>query len=207
MSRMSKQTDKIRVDRKSISVWRRKSWGEKNETRHGGRAWLGVFTYSGGSFTPWQTLCRLVAVPPSVQPPRSRLGCVYQRCRLAIWVPLAGATHKSALQLLHRSLGAHLQCWRCSRIDAEGCDGQLVPAKPWGQLMNLACNQRTVIYFSSPGQMPEWTDRRIAVLQDERLSGFRWWTFPDWSGIRCQAFPLPACDATWRSKRAIWKRQ
>lgn len=131
---------------------------KKNSTRQGGRAWLSVFTFSGGSFIPRLTLCWLVAVPPSVQNPRSRLSCVYQRCRLAIWVPLAGATHKSALQLLHSSLGAHLQCWRCSCIDAGGCDVQLVPAKAWGQLMNLAFNQRTVIYFSSPGQMPEWTD-------------------------------------------------
>lgn len=47
MSWLSKQTDKILVDRKSISVWRR----EKNiKHSQGGRAWVRVFTFHAALF-------------------------------------------------------------------------------------------------------------------------------------------------------------
>lgn len=91
-------------------------------------------------------------------------------------VILAGETHKSALQLLISSSGPfamlpvflywHTTLWYtvCS-------------CQPWGQLMNLALNQRTVISLL-------WLDGQ--VLQDVYLSRFHWWTVAEWTGIRCQ---------------------
>lgn len=47
MSWMSKQTDKILVDRKSILVWRRE---KNNKHSQGGRACVRVFTFQAAVF-------------------------------------------------------------------------------------------------------------------------------------------------------------
>lgn len=54
--------------------------------------------------------------------------------------------------------------------------------QPWGQLMNLASNQRTVISL-------RWLDGQVP--QDEYLSGLGWWTLSDRTGISCQ--PSTSC--------------
>lgn len=128
MSWMSKQTDKILVGWKSISVWRR----EKNiKHSQGGRAWVRVrvFTFHAVVFKQrTQAFCWLVAVDAfhlispikEWQTNNYAVAAAFMSTAICNVVILAGGTRKSALQLLHSSPGpiCHADCVPVSTPEA-----------------------------------------------------------------------------------------
>lgn len=150
MSKTSKQTDKIQEDSKLIC-------SDTEETQRGlnlgGHAWLRLFIFNVSR--PWTQACINLLLQLNSQAGiawslmsswhiKHYAVAAFTSADICCVVVLAGDTHKSALQPLISSSGPfamlsvflhwHRPLWYT-----------VFPCQPWGQLMNLALNQRTAI--------------------------------------------------------------
>lgn len=178
MSKTNKQTDKIQEDRTSI-------WRDRKRIKHSKVVMLDcaclylmqqlLNSEHSPVHTCWLTGCYSLISDVQVAEKQLCCGCIY-KCRHLLCGHFGRRNSPISYQLLISSSGPfamlcvflywHTTLWYT-----------LCSCQPWGQLMNLALNQRRVISLL-------WLDGQ--VLQDVYLSRFHWWTVAEWTGISCQ---------------------